>query len=49
VNINVPLIVRLAGTNAEEAKDILLKSGIKLEVADGLKDGAEKVVKAIRK
>jgi len=49
VNINVPLIVRLAGTNAEEAKDILLKSGIKLEVADGLKDGAEKVVKAIGK
>jgi succinyl-CoA synthetase beta subunit len=49
VNINVPLIVRLAGTNAEEAKDILLKSGIKLEVADGLRDGAEKVVKAIRK
>lgn len=49
VNITVPLIVRLAGTNAEEAKDILLKSGIKLEVADGLKDGAEKVVKAIRK
>ena len=49
VNINVPLIVRLAGTNAEEAKEILKNSGIKLEVADGLKDGAEKVVKAIRK
>ena len=49
VNINVPLIVRLAGTNAEEAKEILLKSGIRLDVADGLKDGAEKVVKAIRK
>ncbi|MBV6493451.1 MAG: Succinate--CoA ligase [ADP-forming] subunit beta [Turneriella sp.] len=47
VNIAVPLIVRLAGTNAEEAKEILKKSGIKLEVADGLKDGAEKVVKAI--
>jgi len=47
VNITVPLIVRLAGTNAEEAKEILKKSGIKLEVADGLKDGAEKVVKAI--
>lgn len=38
VNINVPLIVRLAGTNAEEAKEILKNSGIKLEVADGLKD-----------
>ena len=49
VNINVPLIVRLAGTNAEEAKEILLKSGIQLDVADGLKDGADKVVKAIKK
>jgi succinyl-CoA synthetase beta subunit len=47
VKITVPLVVRLAGTNAEEAKEILLKSGIKLEVADGLKDGAEKVVRAI--
>jgi len=38
----------LAGTNADEAKDILLKSGIPLQVADGLKDGAEKIVKAIQ-
>ena len=49
VKITVPLVVRLAGTNAEEAKEILLKSGIPLQVADGLKDGAEKVVKAIGK
>lgn len=49
VNITVPLVVRLAGTNAEEARDILLKSGIRLEVAEGLRDGAEKVVAAIRK
>lgn len=49
VKITVPLVVRLAGTNAEEAKEILKNSGIKLEVADGLKDGAEKVVKAIGK
>ncbi|MBS0619520.1 MAG: ADP-forming succinate--CoA ligase subunit beta [Spirochaetes bacterium] len=47
VKITVPLVVRLAGTNAEEAKKILLDSGIKLDVADGLKDGAEKIVKAI--
>lgn len=49
VDIKVPLIVRLAGTNAEEARDILLKSGLKLDVASGLQDGAEKVVKAIGK
>ena len=49
VKITAPLVVRLAGTNAEEAKEILKNSGIKLEVADGLKDGAEKVVKAIGK
>ncbi|RME88068.1 MAG: ADP-forming succinate--CoA ligase subunit beta [Candidatus Hydrogenedentota bacterium] len=47
VEINVPLVVRLAGTNAEEAKEILRKSGIKMEVADSLKDGAQKIVKAI--
>ena len=49
VSINVPLVVRLAGTNAKEAKDILLKSGIKMQVADTLADGAQKMVNAIRK
>lgn len=47
VDITVPLIVRLAGTNAEEARQILKDSGLKLEVAEGLKDGAEKVVASI--
>ncbi len=47
VEIRVPLIVRLAGTNAEEAKEILKKSGIDLIVADTIKDGAEKAVAAI--
>jgi succinyl-CoA synthetase beta subunit len=48
VDITVPLIVRLAGTNAEEARKILLDSGLELEVAEGLKDGAEKVVASIK-
>lgn len=48
VDITVPLIVRLAGTNAEEARKILMDSGLKLEVAEGLKDGAEKVVASIK-
>lgn len=48
VDITVPLIVRLAGTNAEEARKILMDSGLELEVAEGLKDGAEKVVASIK-
>ncbi|MCE9597914.1 MAG: ADP-forming succinate--CoA ligase subunit beta [Spirochaetia bacterium] len=48
VNIHVPLVVRLKGTNADIAKEILAKSGLKILVADELKDGAEKVADAIR-
>ncbi len=49
VTIHVPLVVRLAGTNAEEARKLLLTSGLKLEVAETLKEGAEKIVAAIKK
>lgn len=49
VTISVPLVVRLAGTNAKEAKVLLQESGLKLLVADGLKDGAEKIVSEIKK
>lgn len=48
VDINVPLVVRLAGTNADEAREILKNSGIKMEVAETLKDGAQKVVQAVK-
>ncbi|HMZ38178.1 MAG TPA: succinate--CoA ligase subunit beta, partial [Leptospiraceae bacterium] len=48
VNIHVPLIVRLKGTNADIAKDILAKSGLKILVASELKDGADAVATAIR-
>ncbi|MDH5717881.1 MAG: ADP-forming succinate--CoA ligase subunit beta [Spirochaetia bacterium] len=48
VNINVPLVVRLAGTNAELAKEILENSGIKMIVGDTLRDGAEKITQAIK-
>ena len=47
VDITVPLIVRLAGTNADEAKKILETSGIDMIVAANLKDGAEKAAAAI--
>lgn len=47
VDINVPLIVRLQGTNAEEGQQILKDSGLKLETAILLKEAAEKVTQAL--
>lgn len=47
VAVNVPLIVRLDGTNAEEARDILQKSGLDFLVAATLKDAAERVTEAL--
>jgi succinyl-CoA synthetase beta subunit len=47
IDIHVPIVVRLAGTNAEEAADILSNSGIDFLVATNLKEAAEKVTKAI--
>ncbi|KAA3660518.1 MAG: ADP-forming succinate--CoA ligase subunit beta [Calditrichaeota bacterium] len=47
VQINVPLIVRLAGTNAEEAAELLANSDVKMEVATTLKEAAEKAVASI--
>lgn len=46
-NINVPIVIRLAGTNAELAAEILRNSGLSFLVASSLKDAAEKVTKAI--
>jgi len=45
VHINVPLVVRLQGTNAEEGRTLLQHSGLKLEVADDLWEAAQKIVK----
>jgi succinyl-CoA synthetase beta subunit len=45
VKINVPLVVRLQGTNAEEGRKLLAESGLKLEVANDLWEAAQKVVK----
>ena len=47
VNIHVPIVIRLAGTNADLAADILKNSGLSFLVAGSLKDAAEKVTKAI--
>ncbi len=48
VQVNIPVVVRLAGTNAELAGDILNASGLNFLVATSLKDAAEKVTQAIR-
>ena len=45
VKINVPLVVRLQGTNADEGRMLLAGSGLKLEVANDLWEAAQKIVK----
>jgi len=48
VNLEVPLVVRLAGTNFELGKKLLDNSGLKITAADDLGDAAEKIVKAVK-
>jgi succinyl-CoA synthetase beta subunit len=48
MNIKVPLVVRLQGTNVEKGKELLANSGLKITPADDLKDAAEKAVKAAK-
>jgi succinyl-CoA synthetase beta subunit len=45
VKINVQLVVRLQGTNADEGRKLLAESGLKLEVANDLWEAAQKIVK----
>ncbi|MEK9561344.1 MAG: ADP-forming succinate--CoA ligase subunit beta [Pelagibacteraceae bacterium] len=46
--LNIPLVVRLAGTNFEKGKEILNNSGLKIIPADDLNDAAKKIVEAIK-
>ena len=48
VNISVPLVVRLEGTNVEKWKQIMADSGLPIISADNLSDAAEKIVKAVK-
>ena len=48
INMSVPLVVRLAGTNFKEGKEILDNSGLKLISAENLDDAAKKIVEAIK-
>jgi succinyl-CoA synthetase beta subunit len=45
LQVRVPVVVRLEGTNVEQGKEILKKSGLNFTVAEGMKDGAETVVR----
>ena len=47
-NLSVPLVVRLAGTNFKEGKEILDNSGLKILSAIDLNDAAKKIVEAIK-
>jgi len=49
VSLSVPLVVRLEGTNVELGKRILAESGLAVQSADNMADGAQKIVAAISK
>ncbi|WP_439496387.1 ADP-forming succinate--CoA ligase subunit beta [Bosea sp. (in: a-proteobacteria)] len=49
VGLQVPLVVRLEGTNVEEGKEIIRSSGLNVIPADDLDDAAQKIVAAIKK
>ncbi len=48
VNLSVPLVVRLEGTNVSQGKDILANSGLPIIAADGLGDAARKIVAEVK-
>jgi len=48
VQIQVPIVVRMEGTNVEEGQHLLATSGYNFVIAHGLADAAQKVVQAIR-
>jgi succinyl-CoA synthetase beta subunit len=47
LSIDVPLVVRLKGTNVELGKEMLAKSGLKITPADDMADAAQKIVAAV--
>ncbi|MDF3412857.1 ADP-forming succinate--CoA ligase subunit beta [Sulfitobacter sp. M57] len=48
VGLKVPLVVRLEGTNVQQGKDIINNSGLDVIAAEDLKDGAQKIVAAVK-
>jgi len=48
VDVKVPVVVRLEGTNVEKGRELLKNSGLAITSADDINDGAKKVVAAAR-
>ena len=48
VSLNIPLVVRLEGTNVERGKEILAESNLNVVSADNLGDAAQKIVTAVQ-
>jgi succinyl-CoA synthetase beta subunit len=48
LNVKLPIVIRMEGTNVELGKKMLAESGLNFITADGMKDGAEKAVRAAR-
>jgi succinyl-CoA synthetase beta subunit len=48
VQVQLPVVVRMEGTNVERGRELLQQSGLNFIVADGMRDAAEKVVAALR-
>jgi succinyl-CoA synthetase beta subunit len=48
LNLQLPVVVRMEGTNVDQGKEILRTSGLKLTIADDMKDAAEKAVAAAK-
>jgi len=46
LQLKIPVVIRMEGTNVEQGKEIIQKSGLGFAVANGMKDGAEKAVRA---
>jgi succinyl-CoA synthetase beta subunit len=44
LHVEVPIVIRMEGTNVERGRQILAESGFNFTVADGMRDAAEKVV-----
>jgi succinyl-CoA synthetase beta subunit len=47
VSLQVPLVVRLEGTNVDLGKQMLAESGLNIVAADGMADAAQKIVLAV--
>ena len=48
IGVTVPLVVRLQGTNVEQGRELLSKSGLKITTADTIADAAQKIVQAVQ-